>query len=158
MNSNRLIWTAKLHPRDKAALRDSNCFPSFLLFLLTNALSVLIATPPFFIYANQKQWHWAGAPFTAPLVEDVQTKAVTSVGHRTTDGLGSWSQGFYEVAGFGKSCFFIQFLFTRLYSGFIVTVYLPGSQRHKYLVNGFGRPYCIPNSEQTEIANDLFFC
>lgn len=57
----------------------------------------------------------------------------------------------------GKVVFFIQFLFTRLYLSFIVTVYLPGSQRHKYLVNGFRSPYCIPNSEQTEIANDLFF-
>lgn len=51
---------------------------------------------------------------------------------------------------------FSRFLFTRLSRGFIVTVYLPRTQRYKYFVSGLRRPPRIPISEQTEIANDLF--
>lgn len=46
-------------------------------------------------------------------------------------------------SGLLREKLFFQFLFTRSYLCFIVTVYLPGTQRHKYLVNGFRRPYCV---------------
>lgn len=64
-------WTARgKKKRPYLSTQTSSSFASLPFFPLINRLSVLIVTSPSsFMYANQKQWHWAGAPFTAPWSE-----------------------------------------------------------------------------------------
>lgn len=100
VNSNRLIWRAKLPSEGKrgAVLEQGSggsaglvgcsrefklctvSFPPSLLSLQTNAPSVLIA-PPLFMLIKSSDTE-PRAPFTASRLADTQTKAVTSVGHR----------------------------------------------------------------------------
>lgn len=128
--------------RLRPGTRTLHSFPSFLLFPLTNALSVLIALPPSFMQIKSSDTEWRSQ----------------LPGRRRPDKgcHKSWSQSnwwtrelkprvLWSALLWGK--LFFQFLFTRLYLGFNFTLYVPRTRRHKCLVSGFRRPWNIPSAE-----------
>lgn len=83
----------------------------------------------------------SGSSVHSSPVEDVRTMAVTSVGHRTSDGLGSEAEVFMKWFAQGEVVLFGHRVF-----GFTREVCLPRTQTHKFLTIGFRRPCRIPNT------------
>ena len=132
----------------KRVFVDSNVAPSFLFFLLINSLSVFDSFPP------------SPALFMLIKSSDTEQECRSQLPGRGRPDKGChkcWSQNNWWISELkprvlmkwlapGKVAFFSSCSHVCL--GFIVTVYLPRTRRHKYLVNGFGRAYRIPTSER----------